>query len=512
MTLGSPIFQKKFCSTSPHFFKIILEETIGNKKLQIPKKFVTKYGGSLSSRVFLKLPCGSRWKIGVTKSDGKVWIDEGWKSFADYYSLSRGDLVVFRYEGNSQFHVILFDTSTVERDYLSNPNHFQMHFIDGQSHEFVKEETEDDVSVQVLDRVSPSPNKTRAKSPLACSRPHKKMKTSPFVKTQSDLSPLRSKVKFDLSDEEVGDKSIPPRSMKLEHFAKKQTLNAKQKAEALKRASGFKSKDPFFMVAMQPSFVGDKSAMILPSLFATKYLRSKNMDVILKVSDGRTWSVKYSFRLWNGSPKAKFDRGWKAFARENDLKVGDVCVFVLTKRTGILFEVTIFSENGVANSNVLPEFEVMPKGSLSIKLESDNTMNKITAMSTPWGCRKPLPSSSGVSRASKAASHFFSTNPHFQVVVQPGHLDQCIVHVPASFAKSFFNKRTQIMTLQVGTERSWPVKLLAYPSESEYKFSAGWAAFAKENSLMPRDICIFELIKRNQVVLKVSIFRQTGLA
>ena len=38
-------------------------------------------------------------------------------------------------------------------------------------------------------------------------------------------------------------------------------------------------------------------------------------------------------------------------------------------------------------------------------------------------------------------------------------------------------------------------------------FSAGWASFAKENNLKVGGTCVFELIKRDDVVLKDSIFR-----
>ena len=69
-------------------------------------------------------------------------------------------------------------------------------------------------------------------------------------------------VKFDLYDKEDGGKSITPQWMKPEDFTSKQRLSANQKAKALKRASGFKSKDPFFMVAMQPSFVGANPVMV----------------------------------------------------------------------------------------------------------------------------------------------------------------------------------------------------------------------------------------------------------
>ncbi|POO02663.1 B3 DNA binding domain containing protein [Trema orientale] len=115
--------------------------------------------------------------------------------------------------------------------------------------------------------------------------------------------------------------------------------------------------------------------------------------------------------------------------------------------------------------------------------------------------------SSGVGRASEAAIHYFSTNPYFQVALELGHMEHSRQHVPLAFAKRYFEGKAQTMTLWVG-KRSWPVKLLAYPSA--YKFSAGWGAFARENSLRPRDVCIFELTQRNQLDLKVTIFRQAG--
>ncbi|XP_060970503.1 B3 domain-containing protein REM19-like [Cannabis sativa] len=142
--------------------------------------------------------------------------------------------------------------------------------------------------------------------------------------------------------------------MEPEKVIRKQRLSGLAKAKALMRAKGFKSKDPFFVVLMQPSFVGAGFRMIVPFPFAKTYL-SKSQDVILKVQNGRrTWSVDYICRQYKGSSSTRFDCGWKAFVRDNDLKVGDVCAFVLKKSIGIiLFEVVIFHGDGVANSPVL---------------------------------------------------------------------------------------------------------------------------------------------------------------
>ena len=61
--------------------------------------------------------------------------------------------------------------------------------------------------------------------------------------------------------------------------------------------------------------------------------------------------------------------------------------------------------------------------------------------------------------------------------------------------------------LQV-VDRLWPVKLYIY--EGKYRscvISTGWSALARENSLRVGDVCVFELIMRDGVVLNVHIFR-----
>ncbi|KAM6591509.1 hypothetical protein CsatA_014114 [Cannabis sativa] len=716
--------------TPPHFFKIILQKTLHDNKIQIPKTFWVKHCGSLSNQVFLKLPCGSTWEVGLTKtSDGKIWIENGWNKFAQHCSLSWGNFLVFRYEGDSQFHVIIFNLTTTEIDYPSNPNNLGNHNVE---------------STEVLDSFPRNP-KTRDKSPLPCSQLHKKIKTSVSCKPQSnnlslpristpkvmqkdslsskvdksapkryqkpsseiekhnaddtkdgisiqamDKSPIpcsarphkkmkaspdygtKSKVmKWDMSDKECGESSLP-RWMKPEIFLSRQILSANEKAEAVKRVKDFQSKDPFFMVYIQPSGVGANYNVIIPSIFASQYLLNninKHGDVILKVEDGRTWSVRYCFSRRKRASKTKFQRGWKAFTQENDLKVGDVCAFVLRESIGImLFEVVIFCGNGVQKSAmpkscnntmminrrsglkqttvlergsssqserpsftvimhetyatghcyfVLPykfvekyikkkECEVrlsLPDGrcwfvqlkvrqanacpraelcrgwrefaldnslqagdickfeltidngnevSFKVSIEKDHdddddaynmkVANKRKAITPSKLKRNPYvkvessfahhnmnikkeqveikvePNISDMSmklksdnqgRASKVASKFFSNNPYFHVVLRSNHVYGFKLPFPSKFAIQYLEGKAKVMSLWVG-EKYWDVKLMHF--KSSYEFGAGWAAFAVENSLMPKDVCIFELINNNQAEMKVHIFRESGLA
>ncbi|POO02691.1 B3 DNA binding domain containing protein, partial [Trema orientale] len=355
-----------FSSRNPHFFKIILEDTLRENKLRVPKDFVKKCGKTLSNSVSVKLPCGSEWKMKLTEYDNKVWLDNGWPEFVEHYSIGRGNLLTFRYEGNSQFHVVVFDTTTVEIDYPSGPIHFDESNIDGKLREPKREVISDDF-VEFVDDCSPC-RKTRVKSSLPCSPPSKRMKASPTGKTQSNLSRPGAKWshrdgtfvqnrmgrgnsknsepdmkgKHDLLATSYGDKSRQKTSKIL---GRMKPFKGNEKYAALLKASGFKSRRPFFKILMQPSYVHG-SRLTIPPNFAERYIKRKSRNVILKVLDGRTWPVRYTLGVYDRLKTARFRSGWKEFVRNNNIEVGDVCVFVLLEGIKIEFEVIIFRVNG----------------------------------------------------------------------------------------------------------------------------------------------------------------------
>ncbi|XP_062145595.1 B3 domain-containing protein At4g01580-like isoform X2 [Alnus glutinosa] len=105
-----------------HFFKIILPSTIDDKKLRIPEKFVREFGDELFAVATLTTPNGHFWKVRLEKSDKEIWFHDGWQDFVDYYSIHYGYFLVFRYEGNSIFHVLVFDNTATEIEYPRSKN------------------------------------------------------------------------------------------------------------------------------------------------------------------------------------------------------------------------------------------------------------------------------------------------------------------------------------------------------------------------------------------------------
>ncbi|KAM5551986.1 B3 domain-containing transcription factor VRN1-like [Rosa sericea] len=516
--------RKIFCAITPHFFKIILEDTSREHKLKIPKKFMIKYGEDLSNSVCLKLPSGSEWEVELTRCNGKAWFERGWPEFSRFCSLNYGTFLVFRYEGNSHFEVRIFDTSATEIDYpLIIPK--------------IEEADEDDLSIDISEDLPPCP-KSRENSSSLC--PHKKMRTSlsgkldmisengntqpydmvvlekPITNKDSHCSKAEIKRETDfVTKTDGGCFSRPERFPKQtchENLGRMKPLTTTEKAIALQRANAFKSDKPSFKMATQPSHIHD-GTISLPYEFAKRHLIKLPAGIaILRVSDGRTWSVMFKYDHKNS--KARLWRsGWSSFVRDNNLKVGDVCVFVLIDCNKLSFEVFFFPTIEATNCRFSPGYgrgaivQVEEKKRPIVEAESnmnceivENKMLKIYEPVT----QKPS-SSLRASRVSlEAANKFVSKNPFFLVSLRSIQRVKKNVNVPASFFKSFMKRKKQTVKLQV-QDRSWPVNLI--PSNYSASLCGGWAAFAKEHCLEEGDVCIFELTEMKEIVLKVHIFK-----
>jgi hypothetical protein len=89
---------------------------------RIPEKFVREFGDELSAVATLTIPYGHIWQVGLEKANKKIWFHDGWQDFMEYHSIHYGYFLVFRYEGNSKFHVLVFDNTATEIQYTRSKN------------------------------------------------------------------------------------------------------------------------------------------------------------------------------------------------------------------------------------------------------------------------------------------------------------------------------------------------------------------------------------------------------
>ncbi|KAK7273648.1 hypothetical protein RIF29_14706 [Crotalaria pallida] len=302
------------------FFKMIVRTSLADGKLKIPKNFTRKYGGGMSNPVFLKPPDGTEWKVYWTNHNGEILFQKGWKEFGRYYSLDHGHMVMFKYEGTSYFDVHIFGTSATEIDYSSHVTHDKKDSLKALNHIY-----ED--SVEILDELAPS-HKTRLKSPMSASQPHKKWKTGTTgdVERSSYLQNLPQHVKT------IGRTATQRTSLMIRPLPRK---NGALK-NAMKEAMKFISDNPFFIVDMGPSYLG-AYRLGVPTAFVKKYFNEKP-TVILQIGK-KWWLVKV--RCY---PKrtSLFSSGWFQFSKENKLQDADVCIFELKNREEAVLDVHIF--------------------------------------------------------------------------------------------------------------------------------------------------------------------------
>lgn len=483
--------------STPHFFTVVLQNTIRDNTLLIPVKFMRRYGETLSNPVSVKLPCGLEWKMELRKFDGRVCLHKGWPEFVKHYSIALGHFLVFRYEGNSRFHAFIFDKTAVEIDYPINLSHSDAPNV---------EEIKDDESVEILENFSECPGK-RKSSPLPCSQHHKKFRASPIGETESRRTrSYEKRIGYSMRNRDLQHS----KSMQ-EKFQVSAEVGDHEDKSVMSRLRNSEVENSTYKVVIKPTHVGEYYDMRLPRTFESKIFKNRSLDGLLAISDGKTWPVKFRRRSSNeirrGSRLLK--EGWKKFAEDNNLKVGDTCVFQLIDESKKSFKVSILKADSVSHpscgdhrTNLLKlkrNVKVKTKSACTSKHQEETKLVKFG-----HGEITCIPKFSD-SRVSEAASSFSSKYPFYKKTI---HSYSCFhgQRVPVDFARTYFGQKTQTATLQMG-KNSWSVTMV-YNSPASYYLSAGWSTFARENSLHPGYVCVYELIKVKDILLRVTIFKK----
>ncbi|OMO84150.1 hypothetical protein COLO4_22197 [Corchorus olitorius] len=314
---------------TPHFFKIILEDTTQFNKLRIPRKFARKYGSELSGTVQLTVPDGDvTLPVEVAKSEnGEVWLEKGWQQFSEHYSFKLGYFLVFVYEGNGRFQVLPFDLSCAaetEYPYISDsdegsdkeclqPNKEEEEAKVAKPKEIVSaellnrtpqclEEAKDDSFNGILNQ-SPPDGKTSKKS-----RPCKRQR-----KTTSDKTPEAKDNSFD----GISNQSPPNGKTR----KKSRPCKRQRKTTSDKTGQGYNN-----------NYVKKE----IPECFVRKFGKRLPRTVQLKAPSGETWHVD----LTKCDQKVYLQQGWQAFAEHFSLETTHFVVFRFERNAS--FHVFIF--------------------------------------------------------------------------------------------------------------------------------------------------------------------------
>lgn len=107
-------------------------------------------------------------------------------------------------------------------------------------------------------------------------------------------------------------------------------------------ASEFESEHPFFKVVIRQYHM---KHMYVPNQFSQQHIQENKEMATLRFSD-RSWPVKLLSYTHNKYQGVYFSVGWKEFARETHLCVGNICMFELIDSDDVVFQVSVFSSAG----------------------------------------------------------------------------------------------------------------------------------------------------------------------
>ncbi|KAL7193193.1 hypothetical protein ACSBR2_024910 [Camellia fascicularis] len=343
-----------------HFFKIVKSSVDQLQKLRIPRKFMTKHGKNLANLVFLNVPRGAVWKVELMNSNEEVWLSSGWKEFTEYYSIRFGHFLVFRYDGNSNFHVLIFDMSASEIEYPFNPTqNLQL--------PEAEEDIEIDNSVEILEDFPTHQTKVEEVSE------RDEIEKDSSVEILDDFPKCQTRRAADMEKDGYVEVKRTNRRRKMENFDGLKVPNLKMdvkpsclthemkkersvgtsidgKARALQRAKGrgraleaaekfmSTSNHPSFIRVMHPAYLS-KGYLSIAMSFVNAHMKKSKTTVKLQVSD-KLWPV--NLISYQSSSSAMLRGGFTAFAKEQSLQVGDVCIFELIDRDDDVLKVSIF--------------------------------------------------------------------------------------------------------------------------------------------------------------------------
>ncbi|XP_074318158.1 B3 domain-containing protein Os06g0112300-like [Silene latifolia] len=116
--------------------------------------------------------------------------------------------------------------------------------------------------------------------------------------------------------------------------------------EHIKKINSYQFENPCFTIIIQVSHVTGDFRVNVPAKFAVEYLMKTRGSCILQNATGDTWPI----RLERSTGHVRLSGGWRKYALDNKLRVGDICVFELINVATCLFNVEIIRCSSHASS------------------------------------------------------------------------------------------------------------------------------------------------------------------
>ncbi|XP_027182274.1 putative B3 domain-containing protein REM15 [Coffea eugenioides] len=259
---------------------------------------------------------------------------------------------------------------------------------------------------------------------------------------------------------------------------------------------------PHFFKPILPGF---KNGLKIPVSFS-KYLCGERSNYMLLRRGAREWRVKMSGQ--------SLEEGWRKFAVENNLEVGD---FVVFKHEGnMVFDVRVFDPSHCEREypwihdvtsdepkeEDIPSSKKFKSAGEAIGLRRNKARTRLTAKSgisiDSEGNSEENEESTPTSRKASSDDDEEPNKPYFVSSIKPYCIKNSILHIPLGFARANnLRNRSCEVILRDPQQKSWQVEMV--PKASHVCFRRGWSAFFKANGLKLGDTFKIELVENGKI-------------
>ncbi|KAL2468392.1 B3 domain-containing transcription factor VRN1-like [Forsythia ovata] len=465
----------------------------------IPRKFVGKYGPELSNVVRLTDSIGGVWCVRLEKVEKTLWLHDGWEKFVQDHSVSYGYFLVFKYRGNSNFNVRIFDLTASEVHYPLNssrkfegtntPNSISEteEYSNDLGHPVVSTEMEDhsdDDSVKIL---ASFPGKPMA-CPLRYGAPNECMGRATSGRrhdhqTVHDLS-------FSSTEFSRGVKRGKIDSAKTRYLTRskvKMEVGWAVKTENLKISCHGKSNTS---QSAKTRYL-TRSKVKMEGGWAVK-TENLNISCHGKSNTSQSAETRYLTRS-----KVKMEGGW-AVKTEN-LNISCHGKSNTSQSAKPVLDKSLHLSEGKPKNPIIKNVKVEVPGTEAKRISSSNANQSSFGIESLVG-----------NKAVHTTRKFMPKNPSFTFVLKPYNLSWKMLYMPFTFLTEYLPSCPRCLELHDCDGKKWPVGVILRGGKMSC-LNKGFGTFIKEKNLKVGDTCVFELIDVNKPVLKVSTFCNTSI-
>ncbi|KAI3972846.1 hypothetical protein MKX01_019504 [Papaver californicum] len=373
-----------------HFFSVLPNNF--PYQLKFPEKLVKKcLRNELSeiSVVTLKGPSGRTWTVQLMRygSEG-LYLKKGWEVFVQEHNLKQNDVLLFKYNlGSSVFDVLICKNEGSHRsskEWLNERKRVEREpWLDvkgchkskglNEGRKRVEREPSFDI-VEPMRVVHPRLERQPSFEIIEPKRVHSKKKVIAISDDEEEeqvygrvighphlsnpLPDSKGKALVPVKPEEVSEDDevtpVNPLALVLETKSGKEENEAFAQAVLIclesfvcRNTTGSKRRrEPHFVVCMKRSHISAIYYMTVPVDAVRKYIAHETKRVSLEMN-GETWITKYTWKIQRVNSGIS-GSGWMNFVEENNINIGDACLFELTTPSAttskklVHFKVSIF--------------------------------------------------------------------------------------------------------------------------------------------------------------------------